>query len=380
MQKLTFNVPKETSVPLGAVVSLSGAGTVPIFYTYQTSMVSSAVKTVECYDCGMFTDADMPEITVDSNGCASFSDIVNAIRTASGLALAYEGAMSTIASLPIPQELFKNRTIREALSALGEAAGGCWIANTYTVKRLRFKPYLYSYRSTATLTKYSTPAISDDTVSCQRVLLTNGSKVWSTGTGIGNSILSVDTILGCDELNRALVANYYTTVQSYKGWSCQAKVDGYIFPWSDVAFGDDGGHYHTADCIFNITRNGIFAQLAAPEMPSNYYTSKISRELAERLKLGETNGNTKINRDGLKFINSNSGTEYGFTVTEQGLTSFDGAIMDKTLPTKVEKETDTSKIIYYGNKKYRLSWTVDASGNKTNFVQEEITEQSSAST
>ena len=119
--------------------------------------------------------------------------------------------------------------------------------------------------------------------------------------------------------------------------------------------------------------------LSAPVVSecSSAYNNLLTRQINQRIAANKTYGNTLISgSSGLKFTDRD-GNSYGFNTASGGVTEYDGAMMDKTMPDNITvvKNTDTgAEVLFsYSGKKYRL--TYDKNGDvKSNIKLVEVTE------
>lgn len=176
----------------------------------------------------------------------------------------------------------------------------------------------------------------------------------------------------------------------YTAWNCEKAILTHPTPdipaFTMVTFG--GRELLAASFTVSVDSTGVyFSGGSEPQDEEQWrYEDYTQRQLNERVQIGKTVGNTQISKDGIalirKFVNENargaaiSDTEkgvekYSFTVGENGVTEFDGAIIDKTDFEYAEKvDANTAVVAYPGGAKYKCTRTIV--GNKHYYQTERI--------
>lgn len=383
-QQLTFDVPAcdydDDTVglfPYGAEVLVSCGTDVPVFYV-SSRKPSGGRLSFTCYDRAMFTSAkctlEESDFTAeeDSNGSSNSSDTKNKPKFASVSAVLAniksicgftEIAAGDIIGTKItkcPKDKVFGRTAKEILSDLAEAACGCFFVQGGVLTFLTFASGASSALFSAD--KYSSIEYGLTKV-CGSVIMTDGSRTYASGGDTdAYHTMKISSVYASEELAGAVIGAIQN--KSYRAWSCKALVSAYPAPGAGITFGETV--LVTNFCRMKITDYGLYAEMGRNSVQENEYDP-----LADRVQIGEVNGSTKMTRQGIKFVNENSKTEYGFEITEGGITKFDGAMIDGVMPESVEKVSDTEQIISYGNKKYKLTYDV-VSGKKTNIKFVEV--------
>ena len=362
----------------------------PKFYLSSRRILENAVE-ITCYDITMFTN-DKPVLDgllFDDEDCTYTSDVFSAIGTAmssaSGKKISVNPGSVILTGIPkIPRDQLNNKNCREILSGLSAAACGIFAASADG--QMDFFPFASDVFTTQMDVDEYSKIIPGLKKECLTIIISNGSEIFSTpiyssdeeGKRIpSRTTVTIDTPYASRELLDAVAAQIKGKV--YKAWSCSdAVVPYYPPPGTRITFAD--GSVRTTNYLsLVLSGSGMRASFGRNEVLESEYLSSTKRELLERIKVGEVNGNTKISRNGIKFVykNENSGakTEYGFDVSESGVTSFEGAVIDKVMPEKIEKISETKRRIVYNGKIYELSWSIDPStGDKINIQMSEVTE------
>ena len=406
-QQLSFNVPAaeylidKGGFPYGTEVIVNCGLSLPKFYLYSQKPNGVNVSLV-CYDRVMFTsekltftedsfynaltskpsdweknyknyytksDSGYSKVTGSSAptfesgkyysaGNIPVSSVIENIEAVCGFPSINTGNIIGSVITQLPKDSVYNKTAKAVLSELAEASAGCFFVQSDN--SLTFMPFACSSVSAEfTVKKYeSVCGGASRNVSC--FILRNGDRIYSSGSGSGAiNTMVIDTVLASTDLVGALMNAY--SGETYTAWKCgNALVDHYPAPGAGIKFGDSEDALVCNFCRLKITTSGFFASMGRNDVSESEYISEYSRALSERVKIGEINGNTKVTRDGVKlvYINENEGKseEYGFKTSSGGITEYDGAIMDKTMPDKIEKISDTERRITYGGKVYVLKY------------------------
>ena len=381
-QQLTFDVPQTDTTQLynyGAAVTFTyannyGSVDFPTFYIYSRKSGSYT-----CYDAAMFLEIECSlteddAITTDSNGDKYFAttNVINNIIGVSGVSGIDVGSIISGYITLMPKDEVVGKTCRDILSSLAESACGCfYVAADNTIKFIQFGGSSYSAFAP---TYYSTVQYGL-TKSFSNIVITNGSKQYIYGSSSADAyrVLKIDSIYASSELAGAVI----TAVQdkSYQAWSSTVLVQSvYAGPFSVVTI-------NGTQLIANYGRlkfsAGCIAELGANSVIESEYTNRIDRTLKTRVKIGETNGNTEMDRDGIKYVYTNENSDgstttekYGMNVEKGGITTYDGIMMSAS-PKSIQKVSDNEVLYIYDN--YSIRVTADGTGDtRTNPTYEVI--------
>lgn len=434
-QQLSFNVPAaeygtaQGLFPYGAEVIVECGLSLPKFYVY--SRKPNGVNTsFVCYDRAMFasekltvtedkfytaltaepsdwktgyknyytkSDSGYSAVTGSkapdfengkyySYGDISVQSVMENITAVCGFSYISTGDIIGSVITRMPRDSVLNKSAKEVLSELAEASGGCFFVQENG--SLAFLPYAGGSLSAEFPVEKYDRVCYGLSKNCDGIILQNGSKVYSSGSGSGAfGTMYIDTVYASTALVSALMSSYRG--KTYTAWKCSnALVSSYPAPGAGIKFGDSEEALVCNFCKIKITDGGFFASMGRNDVSESEYISQYARALSERVKVGETNGNTKITRDGVKlvFINENKKNraagdeeteEYGFKVSSGGVTEFAGAMIDGKMPDKIEKVTNfsgkTERRITYGGKTYSLQYD-ESDRTKSNITFEEVTE------
>ncbi len=266
------------------------------------------------------------------------------------------------------------------LDSMASAMLGYWFANGTT---LDFVPF-GQYHSIAHSEKYS-KIIPCGTKHFSRVMMTDGEAAYTSGTGSARETIISESQYASEETARAAYENMLGDKDkgefSYKAWQCEKGIaNDWIFLGA-IQFGSSilycnnvtmlpgaGGMFFTASC------NAVQEDEAT-------YLSEMERNLKSRISLGKVNGNVAIDRKGMYFFengykekqreDSSAKVKYGFSVGENGVTEYEGALVSSVVPDKAEFSGSTA-VVSYGNKKYQYTITEDPDGNISGLKKEEV--------
>ena len=104
------------------------------------------------------------------------------------------------------------------------------------------------------------------------------------------------------------------------------------------------------------------------------------------IELDRERGNASLGNEGLYLFENgykttqksdpNKKVKYGFTVSEGGVTEYEGAMTSKVIPTTATVNADRTEVVigYASGKKYKYTVTYDADGNIINTSKTEVTD------
>lgn len=359
--------------PYGAEVLVSCGTQVPVFYV-SSRKPSGGRLSFTCYDRAMFTSAkctlaesDFTEAdeTADTSGSdssskkkskpkfAPISTVLANIKEICGFTDIAAGDIIGTKITRCPKDKVFGKTAKEILSGLAEAACGCFFVQGGV---LTFMPFACGAVSAAF------PADDYSTVeyglakSCDSVIMTDGSRTFASGGDTdAYHTMKINTVYASEELAGAVIGSL--AGKSYRAWNCKAKVSFYPAPCAGIIFGEN--QLVTNFCRMKITDFGLYVEMGRNSVQENEYDP-----LSDRVQIGEVNGSTKITRQGIKFVNENSGSEYGFEMAAEGVAEFAGSIIDGMLPNAVKVIEEGKKIrVNYGGKLYEYAISDDDDGN-----------------
>lgn len=391
--QLSFSLPvkeyPDTSgiFPAGALVVLtcSNGLDIPYFYVSSRSPGGNSVN-FTCYDRAINVDRDF--IISDSEYTTSgtieyapISAVMSNIVSICGFA-GYTDATGTIGSTitQAQKDWINGKKCRDILDDLSRACG-CIVMVQGDVGTadargtLVFIPVNEGMGAvfTASSGDYQSVCCSS-TKSFGEIEMSSGSSTYTAGSG--GSIVEISTPYASANAVGALYNRLHD--YTYKSWECPKMqlTSAIPVPSSLITF-PGAGELYVNYATVSLTSSGVYASLGRNVVSEDMteYLDRTNREIRQRYRLGDVYRNVKISDNGITYVLedkvNNKTEEYGFEITEGGITKFDGAMIDGVMPESVEKVSDTEQIISYGNKKYKLTYDV-VSGKKTNIKFVEV--------
>ena len=337
------------------------------FTCYDRAMFTSAKCTLEESDFtaeeGSSSDSGSDGSSDSSNSSdtntknkpkfASVSAVLANIKSICGFTEIAAGDIIGTKITKCPKDKVFGRTAKEILSDLAEAACGCFFVQGGVLTFLPFASGASSALFAAD--KYSSIEYGLTKV-CGSVIMTDGSRTYASGGDTdAYHTMKISSVYASEELAGAVIGAIQN--KSYRAWSCKALVSAYPAPGAGITFGETT--LVTNFCRLKITDYGLYAEMGRNSVQENEYDP-----LADRVQIGEVNGSTKMTRQGIKFVNENSKTEYGFEMAGEGVARFAGALLNGMLPTAVKIAEDGKSLrANYNGKIFEYAITEDADGN-----------------
>ena len=382
-QQLSASVYADFSFLAGESVTVVGFDGLPAFYidgenrtedTVNITAYDRCRKLSQPFDYSSLKDGDK----VDENGEPVFLDI-----SASGLAekiaaqCGFSGASNTgdILIGTVSSDVYKGAACNNILENFASASG-CFVC-CGTDDTLRFQRIGSGY-SSASATHNSAVIVYPQKSFSRLIVSGDKSEFYDFGSGSAENIMEISNSLITQSVASALASRLFENGSFiYQPVSLNAVISGNIDPYGSVIVGE--GSYKVTNISINLCADGAVASLSAPVVSesSSAYNNLLTRQINQRIAANKTYGNTLISGSGgLEFVDS-GGDTYGFKTASGGVTEYDGAMMDKMMPDKIEKITNSSgqaeRRITYGGKTYSLTYDDDGT-QKTNIKLTEVTE------
>ena len=382
-QQLSASVYADFSFLAGESVTVVGFDGLPKFYidgenrtedTVNITAYDRCRKLSQPFDYSSLKDGDK----VDENGDPIFLDI-----SASGLAekiaaqCGFSGTSNTgdILIGTVSSDVYKGAACNSILENFASASG-CFVC-CGTDDTLRFQRIGSGYSSASAI--QNSAVIVYPQKSFSRLIVSGDkSEFYDFGSGSAENIMEISNSLISQNVASALASRLFENGSFiYQPVSLNAVISGNIDPYGTAFVGDES--YKVTNISINLCADGAVASLSAPVISesSSAYNNLLSRQINQRIAANKTYGNTLISGSGgLEFVDS-GGDTYGFKTASGGVTEYDGAMMDKMMPDKIEKITNSSgqveRRITYGGKTYSLTYDDDGT-QKTNIKLTEVTE------
>lgn len=330
----------------------------------------------------IMSKTDMP---FDDSGLAFFFEngyktvdcdtVMNAIKGQCGFdSIGYSDSFGT-EDINFTQDQLQDTTCRQLMETVAAAMCGCWTAFGDNGKSVRLNCFGTSPAATTEVSCYAEINMQGKQKITRLIVTDNESgEVSESLTGEYGTVFAVDTPFP------AAAQKSWSRVQDklYTAWNCEKAILTYPTPdipaFTMMTFGER--ELLATSFTVSVDSTGVyFSGGSDPQDEEQWrYEDYTQRQLNERVQIGKTVGNTQISKDGIalirKFVNENarsaaiSDTEkgvekYSFTVGENGVTEFDGAIIDKTDFEYAEKVDDNTAIVAYpGGVKYKCTRTI----------------------
>ena len=378
-QQLSASVYADFSFLAGESVVVVGFDGLPKFYIDGESRTEDTVnitaydrcrKLSQPFDYSSLKDGDK----VDENGDPIFLDI-----SASGLAekiaaqCGFSGASNTgnILIGIVSPDVYKGAACNSIIENFASASG-CFVC-CGTDDTLRFQRIGSGYSSASAI--QNSAVIVYPQKSFSRLIVSGDkSEFYDFGSGSAENIMEISNSLITQSVASALASRLFEGgAFVYQPVSLNAVISGNIDPYGTVFVGEES--YKVTNISINLCADGAVASLSAPVVSesSSAYNNLLTRQINQRIAANKIYGNTQISGSGgLEFVDS-GGDTYGFKTASGGVTEYDGAMMDKMMPDKIEKISDTERRITYGGKVYVLTYKVDGD-KKTDIKLTEVTE------
>ena len=369
-QQLSAAVYADYSFNAGESVTVVGFDGLPAFYIDGESRTEDTVN-ITAYDrCRKLSQPfDYSSLKdggkVDENGEPVYSDI-----SASGLAekiaaqCGFSGASNTgdILIGTVSSDVYKGAACNSILENFASASG-CFIC-CGTDNTLRFQRIGSGYSSASAVDNSAVIVYPEKSFS-RLIVSGDKSEFYDLGSGSAENIMEISNSLISQNVASALASRLFENGSFvYQPVSLNAVISGNIDPYGSVIVGEES--YKVTNISINLCADGAVASLSAPVISesSSAYNNLLTRHINQRIAANKIYGNTQISGSGgLKFTDRD-GNSYGFNTASGGITEYDGAMMDKTMPDKIEKISDTERRITYGGKTYALTYKVEGGTKK----------------
>ena len=137
---------------------------------------------------------------------------------------------------------------------------------------------------------------------------------------------------------------------------------------------EGGGEFISVRTEVVFGGGGIYGKTKTADIcedESDYLDLK-DHEIRKRLEEYRQYGSVIMTEKGLGVVEADDNNEdirekqkFFFSKAAEGVSCFDGAILDKKMPDKIERVSDSCRRIIYGNNSYLLKFVNEANGNKS---------------
>ena len=323
--------------------------------------------------------------------------------------------MATLEQLipKLKKENVYKKTIRSILELIASAMAGYWRISRTTdfESQLIFIPWGMTPPYAAAITAVNNAVIEygGEKGPIESVIMTgNNNAYFNSGAADMFKTLKVNSTLASQAFAdhiKSRVENY-----TYTAWSCnKIQLSGMLTMDTEITL--SGNVKLICNYVkLSLTSYGIFASAGRNEVSENEfdYLGLLSRQIAKCIKDDERYNNVMVTAyQGIIFladdekaaqsstsqqnaISTYSDTDvdfestetgkterYGFNVYSGGITEYEGAMTSMVIPTAGAANDDLTEVTigYDCGKKYKYNITYDNSGNITNMVKSEVTEE-----
>ena len=292
----------------GEVTIADALGTYPPYYISSRSGGKNAEKYV-CYDAMMYAENkfryDWKAETVprDERNRKYISSSMFLTLAAEQMGVSGIGGGGD--DIHILRKYLKDKTIKEGLSFLANAWGGCWYVNSSgSVQFAALGQYNALFDAKSKI--HAPVSLGYVRSGISRVVMTNTTKNKDIDTGGGTSAASIlrlsspiaDAALAAAVLSRA---NGFV----YRAFTCaDILADQNVEVGSKIVFDEnDEGDYFAYSVTLSLTASGVYASVSAPEVAENEYKFRgaVQSEIDGCIALGRQYENMVYDDGGLSF-------------------------------------------------------------------------------
>ena len=362
----------------GDKVTVVGFDGLPDFFIDGQNLAENSVS-ITAYDrCRKLSQPfDYSSLSggADENGEEVYADI-SALALAEKVAAqcGFFGASNTAELFVgnVSADFYKGNSCNGIIENLASASG-CFVCCDNSNK-LRFQAIGSGYSSASAFENSKIITYPKKTIS-RLVISGDKSEIYDIGSGSAENILELSNSL----MTKTMAENLASKILpfEYVPVSFNAVLTGNVDPYGMIAVGDD--FYTVTNISVSLCADGAVANVSAPVLSgsSTAYNNLMSRQINQRISANRSYGNTKISGSaGLEFVDSDDNS-YGFKTASGGVTEYDGAMMDKTMPVSVTTVSNTGenveKRISYAGRSYSLKYK-KSGGEMSEISLTEVTE------
>lgn len=312
---------------------------------------------------------------VDDSGEDVYADI-SALELAGKVAgqCGFYGASNTseLFAGNVSADFYKGNSCNGIIENLASASG-CF-ACCDNSNKLRFQAIGSGYSSASAYETGKIITYPKKTIS-RLVVSGDKSEIYDIGSGSAENIYELSNSL----ITKTMAENLASKILpfEYVPVSFNAVLTGNVDPYGMIAVGDD--FYTVTNISVSLCADGAVANVSAPVLSgsSTAYNNLMTRQINQRIAANRSYGNTKISGSaGLEFVDGDDNS-YGFKTASGGVTEYDGAMMDKTMPVSVTTVSNAGenveKRISYAGRSYSLKYK-KSGGEMSEISLTEVTE------
>lgn len=390
----TYNAPavsEAITINAPVVLTCSATSINPPKYFVTSRKIEGNITVWTCADMMSRTELSLDLSDDDfTNEKISCNDLFSKIKSKCGFsAVGSVGDYSVVSKIvSIDESICKGYAVRNILETISAALVGYWIVGDDD--ELIFVPFGQYYRGVQ-VTQY-TRLVPCGTKSISRIIMVNGDDMYTAGTGSAYQTVTVDSELATAELAAGALSNMLgdKTAFNYEAYKCDKGISlGWVYLGAIVfGSGDTAVTKLCSSVTMYPSPSGLFftASCNAVQEDEASYLTATQRRLMRCIELDRERGNASIGKKGLYLFENgykttqksdpNKKVKYGFTVSKDGITEYEGAMTSMVIPTAGATNDDLTVVTigYECGKKYKYDITYDSNGNITNMVKTEVTD------
>lgn len=326
--------------------------------------------------------------------------VMNAIKGQCGFeSIGYSDSFG-IEDINFTQDQLLDTTCRRLMETVAAAMCGCWTAFGDNGKSVRLNCFGASPAAETEVSCYAEINMQGKQKITRLIVTDNESgEVSESLTGEYGTVFAVETPFP------AAAQKAWSRVQDklYTAWSCEKAILTYPTPdipaFTMMTFGER--ELLATSFTVSVDSTGVyFSGGSEPQDEEQWrYEDYTQRQLNERVQIGKTVGNSRFDKNGFCFVNKNKTSaksspqkisardvspapesaveKYGFTVGENGVTEFDGAVVNKVHPAKGIYDNDNDTLTVKWNSENseqdrKFKFTVTGKGTSDEKVTEMI--------
>ena len=256
-----------------------------------------------------FTDEDFKDDKISANSALSKAAHVCGFREIRYAGGAEKDLFSLLAIVgDIDRSIVEGKSARDIFSFFAESFCGSWTVSEYN--DLIFSPFGLSYRAAWGVEK-NTPIRRGGRKKYTKLIMSDGDKIFTAGSGSASATLMLSTPLASQELCHAIWLNIAEI--EYRAWECdKGLTNKFIYP-GYITFSGETDFRLCNNITMYPSAAGIFFSASANAAPETDYAyqSQVQRQLKRKLELDVRNGDTAYGKKGIKVFQNLNETADG---------------------------------------------------------------------
>ena len=388
----TYNAPavsEAIAINAPAVLTCSATSINPPKYFVTSRKIEGNITVWTCADMMSRTELSLDFSDEDFiNDKISCDTLFLKIKSKCGFSgVGSVGSYSVISSIgDIDKSICKDYPVRSILETISSALVGYWIIGEND--ELVFVPFGQYYRGIQ-VTQH-TKLVPCGTKSISRLIMVNGDDMYTAGTGSAYQTVTVDSELATAELAAGALSNMLgdKTAFNYEAYKCEKGIAlGWVYLGAIVFGSGDNTVIKLCNSVTMYpSPSGLFftASCNSVQEDEASYLTETQRRLMRCIELDRERGNVSLGKNGLYLFENgykskqksdpDKKVKYGFSVSDGGITEYDGAMTSKVIPKTATVNSDRTEVTigYECGKKYKYTAAYDSDGNITGLNKSEV--------